>query len=139
MIAVNVPLEKILPQRPPFVLISSMNDYSPTSASTVFTVPENHVLVENGMLSEAGVLENMAQTAAAQLGYTAYLNGVVAPLGFIAAVRNFEVTAFPRAGQNIETKMTYLNIVLNIQVVYTEVFLNEQKIASAELKIFIQE
>ena len=139
MITISAPLEKILPQKNPFILISELNDYSETTAGTTFSVAENHLLVENGTLTEAGLLENMAQTAAAQLGYKALLNGIVAPLGFIAAVRNFEVTVYPKAGEEIETKILYANVVLNIKVVNAEVFLRGEKIASAELKIFIQE
>ncbi|HEY0261605.1 MAG TPA: 3-hydroxyacyl-ACP dehydratase [Chitinophagales bacterium] len=136
---INAPLEKILPQRNPFILISALNDYSETTAVTTFVIAENHLLVENGTLNEAGLLENMAQTAAAQLGYKALLNGIVAPLGFIAAVKNFEVISYPKIGQKIETKIAYVNVVLNIQVVNAEVFLCGEKIASAELKIFIHE
>lgn len=136
---ISTPLERILPQRSPFILISALKNYSETEAVTTFKIAESHLLAENGVLSEAGILENMAQTAAAQLGYKALLNGIVSPLGFIAAVRNFEVNAYPKTGQEIETKIAYANVVLNIQVVNAEVFLEGQKIASAELKIFIQE
>ncbi|MCQ2146993.1 MAG: pseudouridylate synthase, partial [Bacteroidales bacterium] len=59
----------ILPQRPPFVMIDALNAYEESRVDTSFVVREDNILVKDGFLSEAGVMENIAQTCAARIGY----------------------------------------------------------------------
>ena len=58
----------LIPQKPPFVLISSLLEASKNHSVTSFRFDENHVLCEDGKLTIGGLLENIAQTAAAKTG-----------------------------------------------------------------------
>ncbi len=139
MIIENISLEKIIPQRAPFAMIDCLVKHSSKAATSSLQISSSNILVENNYLSAAGMLENMAQTAAAHLGYEAYLRDLEAPVGFIAAVKNFIVNENPVVGTQIETTIEYTNTIINIHIVNAVTYLNDKEIAKAELRIFIQE
>ncbi|GAB3937103.1 3-hydroxyacyl-ACP dehydratase [Mucilaginibacter myungsuensis] len=135
-----VPQEDILtliPQRPPFVMISTLIESNETSSTTTFTIPSDNVLVENGKLSEAGLLENIAQTAAAGTGYAAQQNGAGVKDGYIGAIKNLEVFDRAKIGDTIVTTITIEDQIFDATLIAGSVKLNGQLIAQCQMKIFI--
>lgn len=133
--------EKVLPfipQRPPFVMIDAVERADDEMSVCSFTVREGHLFVEDGYFTEPGLIENMAQTAAAGTGYKAHQEGKEAPVGFIGAIKSLQIKQLPKVGQLISTKISFLHQVMNAHIVQAIVMLNEQEIASCELKIFLQ-
>ena len=59
----------LIPQRPPFVMIDEFSSSSALSTRTKFHVTAENIFADEGMLAEAGLVENIAQTAAARAGY----------------------------------------------------------------------
>lgn len=135
----NIKLENIIPQKAPFTMIDCLVEHSNKSATSTLQIKGSNVLVENNSFSAAGILENMAQTAAAQLGYEAFLKNLDAPLGFIAAVKNFSIIENPVVDTQIKTKIEYISTIINIHIVNAVTYFNDKEIASAELRIFIKE
>jgi len=132
-------IKLILPQQAPFIMIDSLINFSDTSAETsLFVHPEN-LLLEKDKFSVAGMIENMAQTAAAHMGYSAFLQSLSPPVGLIAALRNLDIILQPSVNSTIFTKIEYIQTVLNIQIINASITLENKKIATVELKIFIQE
>jgi len=134
----NLPAEKYIPQAPPFVLVSTIITATTQETQTTFLIPENHLLVEGGFLSESGLVENMAQSAAAGMGYLNRENGSP-QTGFIGALKGLMIHSLPPVGATIRTVVSFRHQVLQASVVFAEVFLEEELMASCELKIFIQE
>lgn len=135
----NEPLiHAYIPQRPPFVMIDELVSADDIDTITRFTVRENHLFVENGYFTEPGLIENMAQTAAASTGSKAYVAGEPAPVGFIGALKGLVITSLPQVGETIETKITLLHIIGNAHVAGGIIHLNGQEIARCEFKIFLQ-
>ena len=54
----------LIPQKPPFVLIDTLVSATADTFRSAFSIPPDHVLVQDGALLEAGLMENAAQTAA---------------------------------------------------------------------------
>lgn len=135
----KIDIKNIIPQREPFAMIDCLVEYSSKSATSILQIKSSNILVENNYFSAAGILENMAQTAAAQLGYEAFLKNLEPPVGFIAAVKNFSVIENPAVGTQIKTIIAYTATIINIHIVNAVTYLNDKEIASAELRIFIQE
>ena len=54
----------LIPQTEPFELVDELIDASENHAISRFTIPGNHILLEDNELQESGILENMAQTCA---------------------------------------------------------------------------
>jgi len=127
-----------IPQRPPFVMIDAVLQADDTISKTSFTVREGHLFVENGVFTEPGLVENMAQTAAAGTGYKAQQDGRSAPVGFIGALKGLQVKELPKTGDTITTEITFVHQVMNAHIVQGKIFIGDREIAGCELKIFLQ-
>lgn len=126
-----------IPQRTPIVMISGILEVRDNITRTGLQIAADNLFVEDGVLQAPGLLENMAQTAAARVGYIALQENTPVPIGFIGAVKDFEVFAFPPAGSFIETTTEIQSQVFNATMVAAKVTLNGQLMAQCELKIFI--
>ncbi|XZF16432.1 3-hydroxyacyl-ACP dehydratase [Chitinophagaceae bacterium MMS25-I14] len=127
-----------IPQRPPFVMIDTVLQADESVSRTSFTIPEGYLFVENGIFTEPGLVENMAQTAAAGTGYKAQQENKPAPVGFIGALKGLQIYSLPETGDTITTEITFLHQVMNAHIVQGKVFLGDKEIAACELKIFLQ-
>ncbi|MEI6681986.1 MAG: 3-hydroxyacyl-ACP dehydratase [Bacteroidota bacterium] len=127
-----------IPQKPPMVMVDRLVELTETSIVTSFMIREDNLFCENGKFREPGLVENMAQTAAAGTGARLAGDGSSAPLGFIGGIRNLTIVELPPAGQEISTRVTILHQVFDATIVLGEVFLSNRLIASGELKIFLQ-
>ena len=65
----SIPILELLPQRPPFVMVDNLTDYSETQSTCCLTVRADNVFFEKGCLTAPGLIEHIAQTCAARLGY----------------------------------------------------------------------
>lgn len=128
-----------IPQRPPFVMIDEVLQADETVLRSAFTIREDNILVDEGHLSESGLVENMAQTAAAGTGVKAQREGRSAPVGFIGALKNLKVQSLPKVGDTITTEIVFVHTVMNANIVQGKVFLENREIAQCELKIFLQQ
>ncbi len=129
---------KYIPQAAPFEMIDELLQATTAETQTQFTIREGHLFVEDGFFTEPGLIENMAQTAAAGTGWKAAQEKKPAPVGFIGAVKNFEVSELPRIGDTIVSTVIMQHQVMNAHIVQGTVSLNNKIIASAEFKIFLQ-
>ena len=109
-----------------------------TGSYTTLLVREENVLVFNGELSEAGLTENIAQTAAAGVGYIALRNGEPILTGYIGAIKNLEVFALPLVGDVIETAVVIENQVFDVTIISGSVRRDGILLAKCEMKIFIK-
>lgn len=129
---------KYIPQAAPFELIDHLVTSQNGETTTEFTIPAQHVLVENGFLTTGGLLENMAQTAASGVAYEAHKTNTPPPVGFIGAIKDFSLMQLPKVGDKITTRIVPITAIGTVQVVQGEIFLAETVIAKAEFKIFLQ-
>jgi predicted hotdog family 3-hydroxylacyl-ACP dehydratase len=126
-----------IPQKPPMVMVDRLVEVVDKTTVTSFLIREDNVFCENGMFREPGLIENMAQTAAAGVGAKPGNTPGNAPLGFIGGIRNLKIDGLPKAGQEIITRVTVLHEVFDATIVQGEIFLNDRLIAGCELKIFL--
>jgi predicted hotdog family 3-hydroxylacyl-ACP dehydratase len=130
---------QMLPQKEPFVLVSEILNLNETSCTTSFSIPENHVLVFDGKLSAAGLIENIAQSCAAMMGAAGQAKGESPKVGFIGDIRNFNCEELPPANNTIQTSITIENQIFDVTMISGNVFLRGKKIASCQMKIFVKE
>jgi len=136
-----VSAEKItdyIPQRAPFVMVGDLLKRENNQAISQFYIGENNILVKDGEFTVSGLLENIAQTAAANAGYDCYLKNIPVPLGFIGAISKVSVQALPKAESRVETKIEVLQEIFGITLIKGEVTQNNQPIISCQMKIMIQ-
>ena len=129
---------EFLPQRPPFVMVDKLLSVDDKSACTEFVVTADNIFAENGTFSEAGMIENMAQTCAAGMGYVnvcMYENTV--KIGFLSAVRNLQILRLPKVGETLNTCVYIVENVMDMILVRSEIKIKDEPIAEGEMKIFI--
>lgn len=114
----TIPIENILPQRRPFIMVDCLTEYSGSGAATELYITDDNILVDNGMLSYSGLIENMAQTCAAIIGYySRYVLGEDVSIGVIGAVRDVRIYSLPEVGQTIHTGIEIVTEVFNVRMV----------------------
>ena len=98
------PSEEInIPQKPPMVMVDRIVRTEGPVTVTAFRVKGDNVFTENGFLAEPGIMENMAQTAAAGAGVLARENGQAPRTGFIGAIKDLKIFRLPAVGEEMET------------------------------------
>jgi len=137
MIILQDNITSVIPQRPPFVMIDGLVSCNETSSTTTFQVKAENLLVQDGKLSEAGITENIAQTAAAGLGYVTLQSNSPIEIGYIAAIKNLEIFAQPEVGDVLETTVTITNRVFDVTIVSGSVKCDGILLAKCEMKIFL--
>lgn len=129
---------KYIPQAAPFEMIDELLSATEQETKTQFTVREGHLFVIDNEFTEPGLIENMAQTAAAGTGWKAAETGNPAPVGFIGAIKNFEVSYLPKLGETIFSTIVMQHQIMNAHIVQGSVVCNNVVVATAEFKIFLQ-
>jgi 3-hydroxyacyl-[acyl-carrier-protein] dehydratase len=127
----------LIPQKPPFVLVDDLIYADEKTSCGRFAIPENNMFVKNGVFSTAGMVESMAQTAAAGTGYLYSVQNKAVPVGYIGAVQKLEVRDWPPAGKPITMEITLLTNILQVSLVSGMVKYDGKIMATCELKIFI--
>ncbi len=145
MITVSTPIVntdsilKYIPQRPPIVLISRIYQCDESSVITGFDIIEEHIFTQNGVLTESGIIENMAQSAASMAGYAAVKNNTTPAVGFIGNIKDLVIHYLPKSGSEILTEVKTKTQVMNVSIIEAKSFCNDVLVATCEMKIFLQE
>ncbi|MCK9204192.1 MAG: hydroxymyristoyl-ACP dehydratase [Bacteroidales bacterium] len=126
-----------IPQKPPMVMVDRVVELMGSGTVAAFHIRENNVFVENGFFREPGLIENMAQTAAAGAGARPGAENKPPAPGYIGGIRNLKIFELPRTGDEIFTHITVLHEIFDATVVSGQVFLKDKLIAECELKIFL--
>ena len=136
----DIDIKEILPQREPFLFVDRLVHYDERETVTAFMVPAEHLLVSDGYLTAPGILENMAQSSAARIGYLCkYILHVPVRIGYIGAIRKFRVNRLPAAGETVETTVVLREDVFGISLADVTVRVGEEVIAEAALKTALGE
>jgi predicted hotdog family 3-hydroxylacyl-ACP dehydratase len=118
-------------------MVDVLLDANDSGARTIFRITANNVMVQNGLFTEAGLMENIAQTAAAKAGYQAMSQNKAVEPGYIAAVKNLEIFALPKIGDQLITEIKIENHIFDVTVITGTVHCNDALMATCEMKIFI--
>jgi len=129
--------EELIPQKPPFVLVDKLLYVDANTSRCSFAIPEGNIFVKNGYYSTSGMVESMAQTAAAGTGYLFRNENKPVPVGYIGAVQKLEVYDWPPAKAEITMEVKRITNVLQVSLVSCNVKYQGSVLATCEMKIFI--
>ena len=136
----SIDVHTLLPQQEPFVMIGSLVHFDMTVTISETKVDANNIFVENSKFSATGLLENIAQSCAARIGYiNKYINKKGIQIGLIGAVRNYEVAELPKVGELIRTIITVKEEVFGMILAEAVVEHEGVQIAKTEMKIAVTE
>ena len=136
---VDISLRELIPQRPPFVMIDKMLSFDMTVTTTQLEVRADNVFCVDGRLSTEGMMENIAQTCAARMGYINLCNNASVKIGVIGSVSNYEVFRTPKIGEVIVTSIEVVEEMFQITMVKAFVKCGDEMIAQANMKIALMD
>ena len=119
------------------VMVDKILSNDETRTVTSFRILGDNVFIEDGKLSEPGLMENMAQTAAAGTGARGEAADKPAQTGFIGGIKDLKINRLPAVGETITTSVRIEHAVLNATVIRAEVSLGGEVVAGCEMKIFL--
>jgi predicted hotdog family 3-hydroxylacyl-ACP dehydratase len=125
----------LLPQGPPFVMVDKLLYSDGHLTCTTFRITPGNPLVEEGRLSAAGLMENIAQTAAAGAGYAARAVNEGVRSGYIISVKDLDIRALPEIEAELMTEITITARVADIIVISGKITCRGEVIATGEMKI----
>jgi len=124
----------IIPQREPILMVDDAHVVSDTSVCATLIVKSTNWFCKDEKLLEAGIIEHMAQSAAAMVG----LQGEGEPkVGYIGEVKDFVVFRLPCVGEQISTEVHTTALLEDVTIVEATTRIDTETIASARIKIFI--
>jgi predicted hotdog family 3-hydroxylacyl-ACP dehydratase len=131
-------IENLIPQKTPFVMVDSLLGFSDTNVVSSFKISESNIFFENQTFSEAGLVENMAQTVALHTGYDYFLKGQPAPTGYIGSIKEIQILRLPKLDEIINTEAHILQEFMGVTLVEITVSnAKKEKIASGIMKTVI--
>lgn len=139
MLATKKNITDFIPQRDPIVMIDDLVEASDNHSVTQLEIRTENIFVEDGMFREPGLVENIAQTAAAQVGYQCSMKKIPVPLGYIAAVKSLTISRLPLVNSRITTSIKIVNQVMDVTLAEGKV-VNEkgEECCRCEMRIFVK-
>ena len=129
---------KLIPQRAPIVMVDSLLYFEESKVISGLTVSEDNMFVQNGFLTEPGLIEHIAQTVALYTGYHFYINNIPAPEGYIGAIKSVTIEKLPKINMQIETEVEILQEIMGVTLVQGTTTLNGEVIVTAQMKTVLK-
>ena len=130
---------KLIPQREPIVMVDKFGDLYEEGASSALTIREGNIFVQDGYLREPGLIEHVAQSAAAFAGYEAFQQNLPPRLGYIAEIKRCRISSLPQVGQELHTTLKILARVGGITLLGAEVEVMGKQVLECQMKIFLKD
>ena len=134
----DIDILELLPQRPPFVMVDHLTAVDDVRTEAEFTIRPDNILVKDGVLVAEALIECMAQTCAARLGYLNRESDSI-KIGYIGAVRNYRISRLPQVGETIKITVDITGQVFQMYMTEVRVSVHDETLAVAELKIAISD
>lgn len=134
-------IKRLIPQREPFIMVDEIEASDDTHAVTALTVrSDNYFMLPDGTMSETGLIEHIAQSCSALMGYLALEQQLAnPPVGLIGEVKHFECHRRPQASEEVCTTIEFGFTFGNVTIATGESRVDDELIAKAQLKIFVQQ
>ena len=131
-------IERLIPQRPPFMMVEGFEPLSDDSATTALCVSRNNYFILDGdELSESGIIEHQAQSVSALAGYNA-AESDSPPVGISGEVKHFECLRRPKIGERLVTTVQMGMTFGNVTLAKCETAIDGETVARINIKVFMQ-
>jgi predicted hotdog family 3-hydroxylacyl-ACP dehydratase len=127
-------VEKLLPQKFPFVMVDTMYSFSETSLVSGLKIQNDNIFFDNDIFLEAGLIEHMAQSVALHTGYDFFLRNENAPTGYIGSIKEIAIKKLPKINDTIQSTVTILQEFAGVTLVNIVTTLNNEEIANGQMK-----
>ncbi|MCI9846187.1 ABC transporter permease [Flavobacterium pectinovorum] len=145
---IGIDIQNYLPHRAPMLMVDLILDIDANFVKTSFLIKTDNIFVDNGVFTEAGLIENTAQTCSAIVGKKYFFedDGTehenVNVIGFISAIKNLKINALPKTGDTITTKSTLVSKFTGddytLCTMSCQSLLEDKILLECEINLFIQ-
>lgn len=135
----TIDIHELLPQQEPFVMVGRLVHFDRIKTVTETIIDAKNMFVEDSRMSASGLIENIAQTCAARIGYiNKYILKKGIQIGFIGAIRNMQINDLPNVGDTITTTVDVVEEVFGMILANASIVCNGQTLVTTEMKIAIK-
>ena len=136
----QIDIHELLPQQEPFVMVGNLISFDEVKTVTETTIAADNIFVDDGRFSASGLIENVAQTCAARIGFVnKFILGNGITIGVIGAVRKLVINSLPAVGQTITTTVEIVSEVFGMTLAKATVTCEGEELLSTEIKISVRE
>lgn len=136
----TINVRELLPQQPPFVMIDKLLHFDEVRTTTMLEVRSDNIFMEGDELNPCALVENIAQTCAARMGYiNSYIYKEKVKLGFIGSIKNLVILRPARLGEQLTTSIEVKEEVMQLTLVDATVKVGDETIVTAEMKIALSD
>ena len=129
---------ELIPQRAPIVMVDEFAGIENGISVTRFEIREDNLFVQSDLrMSECGIIEHIAQSAAAIVGFLYREKGEEVPVGYIGSVNKFSIAELPLVGSVLITSVSIIQEIMNISMIEAICRVADREIASCRMKIFL--
>ena len=133
-------IKELIPQRDPIMMVDTFYDADEMECNTGLLIKPENIFCENGEFLEPGLIEHIAQSASAFAGYKEKLkNAENPPIGYSGEIKKFKLIRRAKVGERVLTHIKTVSEIMNVSLIKTEAKVNDEIIATCQMKIFIKE
>jgi predicted hotdog family 3-hydroxylacyl-ACP dehydratase len=136
-------IQDLLPQRSPMVMVDWLVSCNEKEVVSQLTIRQDNLFVDQGRFTSAGMMEAMAQTAAARTGFLMKKqedgSNKKVPVGVIGSIKNFRLYFQPAINSIIQTTIMIEHEVMQATVVKGKIEVNGKLAAESDMQIFLTE
>ena len=129
---------ELIPQRPPMVMVDAFYGMEDGVSQSGLTVADGNIFCQGGVLREPGIVEHIAQSAAARAGYIFKMKNEPVPLGFIGSVDKLKISRLPKVGDTLRTTISVMQEMGGLSLISAATEDNEGPVAECRMKIFLK-
>ena len=133
-----LPIERLLPQRPPMLLLDRLLSCTPTEGTAdTLVAPGNLFRLPDDTIHTAALFELMAQAYAAVHGYQTQLAGKPVSIGYLAGITHAVVHGPARVGDRLLVTVRQTALVQPFIRAEARVVRDDETLAEGELTLFV--
>ena len=131
-------VDNLIPHRAPMRWLDALTECTDTTATATVCFNADHFAVADGVVLESALVECVAQTVAAALGYRGQKRGESGKpgLGMLTVVSDFQIRSRPLAGKQLTVEVRELRRLGPMLLVTGSVACDGQVIAIGELTLY---
>jgi len=126
---------ELIPQRPPVVMIDALTLADERMARGRLFIASSNLFCEKGKLGEPGLIEFIAQTAAAFTGYKNKTSSTRVTEGYIGAIKNLVIYDLPTVESTIVSEIVVENEIVGYTIITGRVYFENKLMAECEMRI----
>ena len=136
----SVDIHTVLPQQDPFVMVGRLVHFELETSTTETLVKAGNIFVDDGFFSPFGIMENIAQTCAARIGfYNKYILGRDVQIGYIGAVRDYVIQGKVAVGSTVTTTVDVIEEIFGMTLATATVRCCGRTVATCRVKLSVKE